>query len=146
MNNLIEVIRAQYRLDWHGTHGWPHWVNVNKHGQHIALYHDLNPKVIQLFAVFHDACRENEFDDEGHGQRGADLAFKLRGQCFTLDDRDFDALYAACAGHTDGKVTSDPLIGACWDADRLDLGRVGIKPNVRYLSTEAGKSIARELL
>jgi len=147
--NLIERIKAQYRLDWHGTHGWPHWVNVNKAGQQIALYHGLNANVIQLFAVFHDACRENELDDDGHGQRGAELAFKLRNDFPILRDlsqKDFNALYEACADHTEGKTTTDPLIGACWDADRLDLGRVGITPNARYLSTEAGRSIARGLL
>lgn len=148
MNPLIDRIKAQYRLDWHGTHGWPHWVNVNRAGQQIALYHGLNANVIQLFAVFHDACRENELDDDGHGQRGAELAFKLRGDFLILRDlsqNDFDALYVACANHTDGKTTTDPLIGACWDADRLDLGRVGITPNARYLSTDAGRSIARGL-
>ena len=30
----------------------------------------------------------------------------------------------------------------CWDADRLDLGRVGIVPNPRYLCTPAAKSPA----
>jgi len=148
MNKLIDRIKAQYRLDWHGTHGWPHWVNVNKAGQQIALYHGLNANVIQLFAVFHDACRENELEDEDHGLRGADLAFKLRGDIELLRDlkqKDFDALYVACSEHTDGKTTTDPLIGACWDADRLDLGRVGITPNARYLSTEAGRAIARGL-
>lgn len=146
MNNLVERIKAQYKLDWHGTHGWPHWVNVNRAGQQIALYHGLNANVIQLFSIFHDACRVNEFDDEEHGRRGAELAFKLRNDYPTLRDlsqSDFDALYTACVYHTDGKTTSDPLIGACWDADRLDLRRVGVIPNVRYLSTDAGKSLAK---
>jgi uncharacterized protein len=149
MNTLIDRIKEQYRLDWHGTHGWPHWVNVNRAGQQIALYHGLNANVIQLFSVFHDACRENELDDEGHGKRGAELAFKLRGDFPILRDlsqQDFDSLYVACAEHTDGTITSHQIIGACWDADRLDLGRVGITPNARYLSTDAGRSLARGLL
>lgn len=29
-----------------------------------------------------------------------------------------------------------------WDADRLDLGRVGIRPNARYLCTEPAKDPA----
>lgn len=143
MNNLVERIKAQYKLDWHGTHGWPHWVNVNRAGQQIALYHGLNANVIQLFAVFHDACRENELEDEDHGLRGANLAASLRGDLFDLTDHEFDALYYACKHHTDGKTSTDLLVGACWDADRLDLGRVGITPNARYLSTEAGKAIAK---
>ena len=28
----------------------------------------------------------------------------------------------------------------CWDPDRLDLGRVGITPNPRYLCTDAAKN------
>jgi hypothetical protein len=48
--------------------------------------------------------------------------------------------------HTDGLTTDDPLVGACWDADRLDLPRVGIAPVGRYLSTATardGATIAR---
>jgi hypothetical protein len=45
----------------------------------------------------------------------------------------------ACVRHTDGETTTDPTIGCCWDADCLDLDRVGIKPEAEYLSTMAGK-------
>ena len=30
-------------------------------------------------------------------------------------------------------------IQTCWDADRLDLGRVGMMPDPRFLSTEIAK-------
>jgi hypothetical protein len=30
-------------------------------------------------------------------------------------------------------------VQVCWDADRLDLLRVGIRPNARYLCTEAAR-------
>jgi hypothetical protein len=30
---------------------------------------------------------------------------------------------------------------ACWDADRLDLGRVGITPDPRRLGTKAGRNL-----
>lgn len=139
--DIIDIIKDQYRLDWHGTHGWNHWVRVNQAGQQIARRHNLNTTVIQMFALFHDACRVNEYQDEGHGKRGAELAFKHR-DLIDLDPADFDRLYTACADHTDGLTTSDLLIGACWDADRLDLGRVGIRPNARYLSTPHGKWLA----
>ena len=36
-------------------------------------------------------------------------------------------------------TTDDPTIGTCWDADRLDIGRVGIIPHERFMSTAAGK-------
>ena len=38
----------------------------------------------------------------------------------------------------DGTIT----IGTCWDADRLDLGRVGVIPSVDFMSTHAGKKAA----
>lgn len=43
--------------------------------------------------------------------------------------------------HSGGDVSTDPTIQSCWDADRLDLGRVGIIPLPRFLSNEAAKLI-----
>jgi uncharacterized protein len=37
---------------------------------------------------------------------------------------------------------SDPTLAVCLDADRLDLGRVGITPDPLRLSTSTAKSIA----
>jgi hypothetical protein len=36
--------------------------------------------------------------------------------------------------------SADPTIGACWDADRLNLWRVGVAPARRLLSTAAARS------
>ena len=44
--------------------------------------------------------------------------------------------------HTDVHTTGDATLLACWDADRLDLGRVGITPRPDLLCTDA----ARELI
>ncbi len=60
-------------------------------------------------------------------------------------------MYRACDGHTDGKTSDDPTIGACWDADRLDLCRLGDRIDVRALSTAPARTMgalnrARELL
>jgi uncharacterized protein len=91
--------------------------------------------VVDLFALFHDARRTNENRDPGHGARGADLARQLRSSLPPLTDDQFELLCEACARHTDGHVDSDPTIGVCWDADRLDLWRVGISPMESLLST-----------
>lgn len=40
--------------------------------------------------------------------------------------------------------TGNPTIDACFDADRLDLGRVGITPNPHKMATEKGKEMARK--
>jgi len=44
--------------------------------------------------------------------------------------------------HTDGHTDGDATLQACWDADRLDLGRVRITPQPHRLCTDA----ARELI
>ena len=100
---------------------------------------------MRLFAVLHDSCRGDDRFEFGHGERAAEYAASLRGALFSLDDVDCDLLVFACRRHTYGEVSDDPTIGACWDADRLDLPRVGITPDAIYMSTDAGKKIARSL-
>jgi uncharacterized protein len=39
--------------------------------------------------------------------------------------------------HSGGEVSTNATIQTCWDSDRLDLGRVGIKPSAQYISEEA---------
>ena len=96
-------------------------------------------EVVQLFAIFHDSRRINEGVDDDHGQRGADLAAELR-HLFDLSDADFSLLYEACAHHIDGLIDANVTIQVCWDADRLDLGRVGIIPVPHKLCTPAAKN------
>ncbi len=43
--------------------------------------------------------------------------------------------------HSGGEVSTNPTIQSCWDADRLDLGRVGIIPSPRFVSAEASQLI-----
>ena len=43
--------------------------------------------------------------------------------------------------HTGGRTSDDPTTGTCWDADRLDIGRVGIIPHQRYMSTEPARRL-----
>jgi len=135
---LVHQILEDYALSWHGTHGIGHWARVLENGLRLANATDAKIEVIQLFAIFHDARRINEGIDDGHGQRGADLAAELR-HLFKLSDADFELLYEACAHHTDGLAEADVTIQVCWDADRLDLGRVGMVPEPTKLCTPAAK-------
>ena len=48
-------------------------------------------------------------------------------------------LELACREHSSGRIHADVTVQTCWDADRLDLGRVGIKPNPAYLCTEEAR-------
>lgn len=99
--------------------------------------------VARLFALFHDVCRESEGRDDGHGARGAELAARLRDTYFELPDDGFNRLHYACTWHTAGHLHDDPTIGACWDADRLDIWRAGLTPHERFMSTEHARKLVR---
>lgn len=122
---LIAAILEQYRLPHRGVHGVTHWARVYENGARIADENGADGDVIALFAIFHDACRVNDSHDEGHGRRGAELAMQMR-TAIPLSDPQFDLFQDACRWHTDGNILADLTIQTCWDADRLDLPRVGI--------------------
>ena len=58
---------TQYKLDPQGLHGLPHWERVLQNGLRLAEHTGADSTVITLFALFHDACRENEWKDKNHG-------------------------------------------------------------------------------
>lgn len=138
---LIKAILADYRLPLRGEHGVVHWARVLENGLRIAEVNGAHTEVVTLFALFHDSRRVNEHSDQGHGLRGAEFARSLRGNLVHLDDTHFDLLYEACRLHTDGLFDANPTLQACWDADRLDLGRVGIQPLPKRLCTDAARSL-----
>ena len=45
-----------------------------------------------------------------------------------------------CEFHDSGLTSSDPTIGACWDADRVTLRRVGVEPSAEFMSTALAKA------
>ena len=136
---LLNHLRERFAIDWHGAHGAPHWVRVRNNGMVLAQATGANVTVVELFSFFHDSCRINEYTDHDHGKRGADLAVTLRGDLFDVTDQEMALLVEACTGHSDGLIEADVTVQTCWDADRLDLGRVGIRPQARYLCTAAAK-------
>jgi uncharacterized protein len=138
---ITNVILGGYVLPVRGLHGVVHWARVLENGLRIAEANGADREVVTLFALFHDARRVNEDWDDGHGLRGGELARSLRGELVHLDDDRFDLLFEACRLHTDGLTAGDPTLLACWDADRLDLGRVGVMPDPRRLGTKAGRGI-----
>jgi uncharacterized protein len=95
--------------------------------------------VVELFAFLLDSKRRNNRRDPGHGARAAAFAKSLQGKTINLDAGELDQLVYACTYHTNGLVQAHVTVQTCWDADRLDLGRVGIKPDTKYLCTDAAK-------
>jgi uncharacterized protein len=134
---LLAEIRRVFPLDWNGTHGANHWGRVRHHALALAAARGADALVVELFAFLHDSQRENEWDDRRHGERGADYARSLQGRFYDLEGDRLEVLAHAIRFHSDGKVSTDATIQTCWDADRLDLGRVGRTPSPRFLSSHA---------
>jgi len=139
---LGKAVSDQFSLSAHSVHGPAHWRRVERNGLLLATKTGADEAVVRLFALFHDSRRHNENHDPRHGRRGAALAAEMRGNHFELDDDAFATLVYACTWHTDEPQNEDPTIGTCFDADRLDLGRVGIIPDPSYMSTAFGRIIA----
>ncbi|RMF87805.1 MAG: HD domain-containing protein [Nitrospirae bacterium] len=136
---LLGAILEGYALDPWGIHGLPHWGRVLETGLRLAARTGADPRVVALFALFHDARRLNDGHDPDHGRRGAQLARRLRGRYLHLEDPAFRLLAAACTHHTAGRTEGDLTLRTCWDADRLDLWRVGIEPRPERLCTAAAR-------
>jgi uncharacterized protein len=126
-------------LNWHGIHGFEHWRRVWENGRRLAETTGADLVVVELFAFLHDIKRMSDGRDPGHGQRAADFAWGLRDELVDLEDVHFENLIYACAHHTDGLIEGNVTVRTCWDADRLDLGRVGIQPDPSRLCTIAAR-------
>ena len=137
---LVSFLRRQYQLDWRGIHGAGHWIRVRANGLRLAPVTRANPTVVELFAVLHDVCREDDGSDMEHGARSAALVPEICDDLLGVGREQAELLAFACRYHTDGGTEADVTVQTCWDADRLDLGRVGIRPHPRYLCTPAASS------
>ena len=138
LNISLQKVREASPL----LHGIEHWRAVEKN---VIMFVDKcsgDVEVARLFAIFHDCKRQNENIDPGHGERAAEFLKSLNGKIFSLSDDRFKLLYKACFYHNKGIVDDNPTIGACWDADRMELPRVGITPDPSLMSTKEGKRLA----
>ena len=137
---------AENKQVWHSPfHGINHWDNVWMNGQEIGWAVDADMEVVEYFSYLHDCQRWSEGSDWLHGPRAAQFAHENR-ELFDLSSSQFKDLIGAVAGHTKlqpgCKAGENPTIAACWDADRLDIWRVGYAVDPRYLFTERAKDLA----
>ncbi|MGE0708287.1 MAG: hypothetical protein AB7N76_18545 [Planctomycetota bacterium] len=140
---LLQRVLEQHALTTWGIHGVGHWARVLVNGVALAAETGASLEVVQLFALFHDARRMSDGTDPEHGRRGGDLARAVRGDWFQLGDDDLERLWEACVWHSEGRTDHpDVTVQTCWDADRLDLSRLWITPDKKYLSTAAAKGRA----
>ena len=139
---LLQIILSQYKLDLYGIHGISHWERVENLGFFLANSTKADISVISLFACLHDSQRQNEGEDLDHGKRAADFIEKLyKDQTLLITSSQVEKLQIACYYHNSKVMqkVDDITIQTCWDSDRLDLWRLGIRPNTNSLYTEAAK-------
>jgi uncharacterized protein len=124
-------------------HGLTHWRRVFENGLVIAKETGANIDIIELFALFHDSCRFNDGKDPNHGRRAAKWVKSMRSDLRGLSEDLFQFLLEALRDHTHVRCTENIHIATCWDADRLDLGRVGVNPIEEFMNTDIGRMIAK---
>jgi uncharacterized protein len=82
---LIETVRQQFRLEWLGIHGVPHWGRVRWNGLAMAQVNGARADVVELFALLHDSQRFHDGTDREHGARAADYVLELNREVLRLD-------------------------------------------------------------
>lgn len=139
---LLKFLKRHYPLNWTGLHGFQHWVRVRENGLRLANLNGANQKVVEYFAFTHDIQRKSDGFDHGHGKRACKFIYEHLLDRLDLTPEEINLLCTATSGHTDGKCDADITISTCWDADRLDLMRAGIRPNPKYLCTPESRDPA----
>ena len=150
--DILEVKKfALNGWDLGETHGLSHWERVERNGiilsmENGAIRENVNIKVVRYFAYLHDKCRLNDWTDLEHGVRSADMLPTIRDTILKdFTDEEVALLEKACRYHTTEQRTGIPTVDICFDADRLDLGRVGIVPNPKLMATEQGAYYAANI-
>jgi uncharacterized protein len=145
------------------VHGPAHWVRVHRFGGLLAARVALPPEAracVDLFAWLHDIAREDDEASRRHAVEGAaqiDAILPAIAAPLTTDQ--IETIRAAILHHSDGMVAARAgeagvfdgigwpgdlvvaTVGCCWDADRLDLPRVGVQPAERFMSTPVWREV-----
>lgn len=124
---------------WHGP---AHWRAVAQAGWYIAnATPEVDPLVVYLFAALHDTQRHNEYSDPEHGERAALVCGGLFGEGkLPISTQQYLALHLALREHNGAHPDRfSNVVKACFDADRLNLWRVGKIPDPDLLGTDYAK-------
>lgn len=139
-----EGLASIYSGERKGCHSSRHWHNVGTVGLMLAYLEGADPTVPLLFSVYHDCRRSNDGYDPEHGLRASRLAIShyALGH-LKVNSTQLDKLVYACVHHSDGLLSPNDLeVACCWDADRIDLVRVGFEVDASLLTTSSAKKLA----
>jgi uncharacterized protein len=149
-------------------HGPAHWSRVRRFGALLGegeALPDAARACVEIFAWVHDLAREHDGGGNEHAIDGAVYIDRVVPAVFgvLLPDQ-METLRTAIRYHSDGMTAQQAFaadllpqvawdaevlvatVGCCWDADRLDLPRVGIVPDARFMSTASWRHAQRSVL
>ncbi len=144
LDELLEAVYSSATKLGSAIHGPEHWHSVAVAALHLlAACERADRPSAFLFALLHDTRRINDGSDPEHGPRAAELLHELRERgLLDMPERRAARLEHALRAHARGETSIDPTIALCWDADRLDLGRVGYALDPAFFSTATGRTLA----
>lgn len=143
-NHLRSFSISRWSEDMGTTHGVEHWDRVARFGR-MLYQKGADMDVILAFAYLHDAERRNNAEDIEHGKRASELIDRIRKtELRALSDEQIVKLKLACKLHTTEHRTGDLTIDTCFDADRMDLLRVGIIPSPERMATKQGAELVTD--
>lgn len=139
-------------------HGVAHWTRVHRYGLLLAETLELSESekiAVALFGWTHDLARTDDGGGNQHSIDGAEYVAHVTNTLFSDFPKDtLTIVQNAIRYHSDGMNAEEALyslslandsswsrsailntIGCCWDADRLDLLRLGIVPRESKMST-----------
>lgn len=147
--------KARKQISWHSLlsevqqgathassplHGDKHWRAVAAAGIEIAGNNFEQRAVALAFGMIHDCQRLNDDWDPEHGLRAASWASRSQQLAGLIGKEGRNLVSQACLDHENGFTSNDETIGLCWDADRINLWRVGVCPDQRFFSVLSGSA------
>ena len=145
------------------VHGPRHWARVRRFGALLATRVALPAEAracVELFAWLHDLAREDDGASRRHAVDGAEqIDAVLPEIAGPLSPDQIETIRVAIRYHSDGMVAARAweagafdgigwprdlavaTVGCCWDADRLDLPRVGVVPTEAFMSTPVWREV-----
>lgn len=145
IQQILEKIKSDTTSNRQSIHGDGHWWRVSQLGKLIAQKEQIPERIPVLFGYFHDCQRLNDTHDPEHGPRAAQYVADFPPELLGLSGAEANQLMLACHYHTHECETDYPVIHACWDADRLDLTRIGALPDPNRLFTDTAKQMALDI-
>ena len=107
--SMIPGVREQFRLEWQGIHGVPHWARVRCNGLAMARVNGARIDIVEWFALPHESQRFHDERDWHHGARGAESTREPNSELLRLDWQGFVMLAFAVRHHSDGLIQAARL-------------------------------------